>query len=337
MNDWQSIIRNSPYYLSQDMTDNVSVIRRWVLFSEGYCEVPDRHVLFDRRGRFLSWMSNLATEPETQQKLNRRREQLFAEGKVEQWLPGSHVAVGYPFALACDQPHVNVAAALSRLFGDTPSERIWGTWDGMTAGSERSPITLADVVFLVWQQRQKNLSQPLKALDFELFLAQLVIESGAVKNAHSQDDAIGILQLRHQALQDCGIAKRFYRHRMAQVDCAVRLYVLNRRNLEPAFMARFGHLQEPKRKRLFSLLLVQTYHSGIGNMLKLLGEEAQGEAAKYFAEHQADYSAEDIALGLLFHNLGREPWGWNSLYYVTDILLVESLICQRNDGCKEEG
>ena len=47
-----------------------------------------------------------------------------------------------------------------------------------------------------------------------------------------------------------------------------------------------------------------------------------GKAARYFAEHEQQFSVEDIATGMIFHNLGRQPWGWESLYYVLDIMIV---------------
>jgi len=166
---------------------------------------------------------------------------------------------------------------------------------------------------------------PLSIKDVEKIVR--CFESGGAKEAHSRDDAVGILQLTPQALSDCGIDRKFYKHRMAQVDCAVRLYVVNRRNLNEPFNQRFGLLPEQKRERLFGLMLVQSYHSGIGNLRRLLEDGIEGKAAQYFAEHHMYYSADDIMTGLLFHNLGREPWGWSSLYYLIDIELVESQVC----------
>lgn len=324
--DWQQLIRNAPYQLSLGMTENLQTLRRWVLLNEGYCEQENRHILFDLQGRFVSWMDNTADEAAMQSALNGVRKKLFVENRIEQWLPGSEGTLGYPFSFSCTQPHVDIEQAIARL--NTPD--VWGTWDGLTAGAEDAPISLAETAKLVFDLRQSQLSTPLTELSFELFLAQMVIESGAVKNAKSRDNAIGILQLRSDALEDCGIPARFYRHRMAQVDCAFRLYVLNRRNLEPLFMARFGNLPEQKQMRLLSLLLVQTYHSGIGNMQRLLGEEEQGKASRYFADNHERFSAEDMLTGMLFHNLGREPWGWESLFYLMDIELVEAKISRES-------
>ncbi|TCS36382.1 hypothetical protein [Reinekea marinisedimentorum] len=321
-NDWQQLIRNAPYSYSQGMTGNFQTLRRWVLFNEGYCEQPERHILFDLRGRFLAWMDNAPDPEQMQSALNSVRESLYEQQRTDRWLPGSEGVPGYPFSFSCDQPHVEIDAAIDRL----NEKSVWGTWDGLTAGSQDQPVSLVETAKIVFDHRQSQLENALTELSFNLFLAQMVIESGAVKGATSRDNAIGILQLRQEALMDCAISEAFYRHRMAQVDCAFRLYVLNRRNLEPVFMSRFGHLEAHKRQRLLNLLLVQTYHSGIGNMQRLLGDGEQGNAATYFAEHHQLYSAEDILTGMLFHNIGRTPWGWESLFYLMDIQLVEQRI-----------
>ncbi|EAR10450.1 hypothetical protein [Reinekea blandensis] len=333
--DWTAIIRQQPYLDSIGMVDNLTTIRQWVLMGQSYCEQPDRHILFDDRGRFVGWMSDAETDAETQEKLNERRQTLVEQGRVDTWLPGSESSRGYPFALACDQPHVDVPLAMARLFGTSPEDRLWGTWDGLTAGSVEQPVSLAELVTQVWKHRQAGFDDPLESIHLEQFMAQLVVESGAVKQAQSADNAIGILQLRRQALDDCGLDARFYRHRMAQVDCAARLYVLIRRNLQPVFEQRFGHLPADKQQALFARLLMQTYHSGVGHMTELLTGRELGKAAAYFAEHHERFSADEIATGLLYHNLGRPPWGWESLVYLIDIDIVTTEIC-RNDsslGC----
>lgn len=324
---WTDIIRGQPYTDSVGMVDNLKTIRRWVLLSSAYCEEPERHILFDERGRFVGWMSDQETEAQTQAKLNERRQQMVQQGRVERWIAGSETQLGYPFALACDQPHVDVPAALDRLFGQTEADRLWGTWDGMTAGSAEAPISLAELVRLVWEHRQSEFVPPISSVRLEQFMAQLVVESGAVKQAQSAVNAIGILQLRQQALEDCELETRFYRHRMAQVDCAARLYVLNRRNLQPVFERHFGHLPTAKKQALFARLLMQTYHSGIGHMTELLEGDEQGRAAAYFAENHKRFSAAEMATGMLYHNLGRPPWGWDSLVYLIDIDIVMDEIC----------
>lgn len=320
--DWKKVVRDTPYSFSKGASYNLTELRRWVLLSNGYCELPDRHVFFDQRGRFLTWMDNEDTGIATQEKLNKIRFQLHKNNKVNRWVEGSVSALGYPFALSCDQPWVDIRASIDRVKGIAPESKVWGTWDGVKAGTESNPISLEALVGLMFQHRSSQLSEPLDTLSLRLFVAQLIIESGAKKNVRSSDNALGMLQLKPEVLNDCGIDKRFYQHRMAQVDCAVRLYVMIRRNLQPVFSSVFGHLDKTKQQALFDILLVQSYHSGIGAMKKLLTDTTMGKAARYFAENEQQFSAEDIATGMIFHNLGRQPWGWESLYYVLDIMVV---------------
>lgn len=136
--DWQQLIRNTPYSLSQGMTENLKTLRRWVLFNEGYCESPERHILFDISGRFLSWMDNTEDPEAMQTALNSVRASLYEQQRIERWLPGSAGVPGYPFAFSCDQPHVDIDSAIGRLKEKT----VWGTWDGLTAGSEAEPVSL---------------------------------------------------------------------------------------------------------------------------------------------------------------------------------------------------
>ncbi|MHA7880289.1 MAG: hypothetical protein ACX931_10875 [Saccharospirillum sp.] len=331
---WLEVVRETPYRYSQGFYTNLSTIRRWVLLEQSFCEQPDRHILFNRRGRFLTYFSNLETVEVNQQRLNEVRDQLYRQERVHRWIGGDINRIGYPFALRCDHPHTNLQAALDRLLGTYPEDRVWGTWDGMTAGAEDDPIALVDLVMMVFDDKAERQGFEVSDDVRRAFLGQIIIESGARKLSFSSARAIGLLQLRPEVLSDCEIPERFYLHRMAQVDCAVRLYQQNDRNLRPAFDARFGHLPEEKRERLYSLLLVQAYHGGIGRMLQLLGDEEPGRAARRFAESPERYSAEDLASGLIFHNMGRIDLGLASLYYLVDVAIASEAVCSaRPDVC----
>ena len=140
---WEVVIRNTPYWQSQGMAKNLRTLRRWVLLGEAYCNKPHRHILFDRRGAFLTWMDDEATPRATQASIDRLRQELAQRGKIEQWTPGGLEQVGYPFALACDQPHVDVDDAIARLLGDKTEYRVWGTWDDLAIGTDRNPVARA--------------------------------------------------------------------------------------------------------------------------------------------------------------------------------------------------
>ena len=60
------------------------------------------------------------------------------------------------------------------------------------------------------------------------------------------------------------------------------------------------------------------------------------EPAKYFAANGSRFSAGDIALGIIFHNLGHEELGFAALYYVADVSIATAAACGRVDhlpGC----
>lgn len=324
---WTSVVRDSPYWESQGVYSNIVTIRRWVLAESGYCSETGRHILFDRRGQFLGYIDNGVSRIGTQQRLNEARASMARRGKTESWIAGAADVTGYPFALACDQPHVDLNEAINRYLGHDDSDRIWGSWDDISYRSHDNPGPLHDALMLVYQTR---LSQQRLQLPPELprYLAgQLLIESGGRAQAHSAANARGILQLSTSALSDCGISASNYWHRLAQIDCALKLMNQNARNLTPAFEARFGALPEAKKQRLFTLLLIQAYHGGAGRVQALLSSEELSAPADYFASHHDRFSAGDIAFGMIYHNLGRDRFGLASLYYVADVELATEALC----------
>lgn len=324
---WKQVVRNSPYWVSQGVYQNILTIRSWVLGESGYCAEPERHVLFDMRGQFLAWISNGRNRENTQTRLNEARRSLRDKGQVDTWIPGSEDTTGYPFALACDQPHVNLSDAISRYLGTQAAERIWGAWDDLTFATSEKPGSLHDALMYIYQKR---LAQERLTLPDELprYLAgQILIESSGQARAHSEANARGILQLSPSALSDCRIKPQNYWHRLAQIDCALKLMNQNARNLRPVFEERFGELPEAKRHQLFTLMLVQAYHGGAARVQALLEDDTLSKPAAYFAAHQARFTAGDIAFGMVFHNLGRDHLGLASLYYVADVQQATEALC----------
>lgn len=328
VNDWKDIVRSSPYWVSQGVYENIVTIRRWVLKETGYCSDTERHILYDMRGQFLGYMDDGDSREETQQRLNETRARLAASGRVDAWAKGDADTTGYPFALACDQPHVNVDEAMARYLGTRPADRVWGAWDDLNFASADQPGTLHDALLYVHSTRlqQQRLTLP---PELPRYLGgQVLIESGGQQRAHSRADAKGILQLSPSALDDCQVQPANYWHRLAQIDCALKLMNQNARNLRPAFDKRFGHLPAAKQNRLFTLLLVQAYHGGAGRVQALMDDETLARPAAYFADNHDSYTAGDMAFGMIFHNLGRDRLGMASLFYVADVQLATEALCK---------
>lgn len=327
IDNWNQAVRSSPYWISQGVYDNLVTIRSWVLKQKSFCEDKQRHLLFDRRATFLGYVPDAETTEKTQALLNAYRAQLASNGKVDHWTPGKNGQAGYPFALSCDQPDAELGGALSRYMGVDESARLWGTWDGMRIGTSDKTVSLHEALLQVFHNRKQlgRVSMPEDTLS--TIAGKVLIESGGRARAHSSADARGIMQLSKAALKDCGLNERFHFHRMAQIDCALRLLDQNHRVLQPAFEQRFGHLPSKKAKELYALLLLQAYHGGVGLVSKLLNDPQLGKAAEYFAEHHQRFSAGDIALGLVFHNMGRDKLGFASLYYVVDVGIATREAC----------
>ena len=331
VDNWLDVVRQTPYGESQGMASNLTTIRRWVLLSEGYCSKPQRHILFDRRGRFVGFIDNADNIQATGQRINETRERLAAEHRVADWSPGTDTSQGYPFALACNQRYVDINQSIARMVGSEKDYRLWGTWDGMRVGSATSPVSLVTLIRTVYQhlQDQGRISFPESVMP--TFMGKTIIESGGVKHALSTVSARGIMQLRPNVLDDCEIPKDFQLHRMAQVDCALRLVEQIDRNLQQPFNAVFAKLPEKKRRLLYSLLLTQAYQIGVGRMIELLQDDELGKAARYFAVHADQLSAEDIQVGMIYHNMGRRDLGMKTLYYVTDVGIATEALCASSE------
>src|SRR5690625_3950525 len=53
---WRSVVRASPYWMSQGAFQNLVTLRRWVLTGAAYCEQKHRHVVFNTRASFLGYI-----------------------------------------------------------------------------------------------------------------------------------------------------------------------------------------------------------------------------------------------------------------------------------------
>lgn len=324
---WLDIVRETPYWDSQGTAENLVTIRRWVLRAQSYCNEPERHLLFDRRGRFLAYIDNADTAEGTTARLNDTRRELARESRVASWSPGTVTDLGYPFALACHQPFADMNEAIARLTGEGEDYRVWGTWDDISVGTPDQPVSLVELFRTVYEHRKDQGRFSFPDTVMPNFLGKTIIESGGQKNALSRQAAKGIMQLRPAVLNDCEIPEQHHLHRMAQVDCALRLVEQNHRNLQAPFERVFGPLPTEKREALYALLLTQAYQIGVGRTTELIEDEELGKAAHYFAENHTRFSASDIQMGMIYHNMGRRDLGLRTLYYVTDIRIAREALC----------
>lgn len=327
VDSWLEIVRQTPYSASQGVAANLATIRRWVLLGDSYCNEPRRHILFDRRGRFLAFIDDADNPDTTNDRLSEARKQQAIAQQADYWSPGGSASPGYPFALSCHQPFADMDEAIARMVGIDEDYRLWGSWDGLSIGTAASQVSLVAMIRVVYEHRKEQGRFSFPDSVMPNFLGKTMIESGGQKNALSSEAARGIMQLRPNVLNDCEIPEEFRLHRMAQVDCALRLIEQNHRNLEAPFNDIFGDLPEDKRRVLYGLLLTQAYQIGLGRTIELLQDEELGRTAAYFAANAQRFSAEDIQVGMIYHNLGRRDIGLRTLYYVTDSRIAGEALC----------
>ncbi|WP_147305093.1 hypothetical protein [Alkalilimnicola ehrlichii] len=325
--NWLNVVRKTPYWASQGVAENLATIRSWVLLGEGYCGESRRHLLFDHRARFLAYIDDADSREATIDRLNDTRQRLVQQERAAYWSRGSANSRGYPLALACHQPDADMAVAIARLTGATDEYRIWGTWDGIRVGEPDSQVSLVELFRIVYEHRKAQGRFTFPDGVMPTFLGKTIIESGGQKDALSPQAARGIMQLRPEVLDDCEIPERYRLHRIAQVDCALRLVEQNHRNLREPFMAVFGAMATEKREQLYGFLLTQSYQIGVGRTIELLEDDELGRAARYFAANDQNFSAGDIQVGLIFHNMGRRDIGLRTLYYVTDARIAREALC----------
>ncbi|MCC5451221.1 transglycosylase SLT domain-containing protein [Rheinheimera sp. UJ51] len=329
---WTDVVRTKTFDESQGVYDNMMNVRRWILMRSGHCTERNRHVIFDMRGNVLTYLDDADNALQTQLNINQSRQALVQQGSALAWVEGNSQTVGYPFAISCHQPHVDLPRAIARYLGEAPEGRLSGNWNGIKVGTPQKPMSIHEVLQTVYKKRvqQKRITLPASLLPD--LTGMLIIESGGVREAKSKANARGILQLPPSALKDCSVPINKQLHSIAQVDCALWLLERNHCMLQPVFAATFYHLPEDKQEQLYRLLLLQAYHGGPGRVKSLLLDTELNAPATYFAANHQNFSAGDIAFGKMFHNLGRNRLGFASLYYTADIRIAQQLLQSKNSA-----
>lgn len=328
LKSWHEAARNKPMNSVVGAFGNIQSIREWVLYGQQVCVNKDKHILFDGVGNFLIDIpTRKDARKENQAKINAARLLMAKEARVDFWAPGQLSNPGYPFALACEQPDVDMRAAAERFLGQHKSDRFQGAYDGLKVGSPKKTVSLHEALKIIYETRRKQGKLTFPASQLSYLSGQILIESGGKREAKSSAKALGVLQLLPSVLKQCGVKKGNYLNRIAQIDCALKLTEQNHDLLKPHFDARFATLPAEKKSELYDLLLIQAYHGGIGRIRALLSDPELSKPAQYFAGNHLPFSAGDIAFGMVFNNLGKRQLGMASLYYVADVTLAARELC----------
>lgn len=328
------LVRTLPYsIITSDVYDNWMTVRGWVLDQSGPCSKPDRHIFVDLNGKFLTWMDNkLDTHGKTDSsKTNRKIQRVrrkIAEKRGIDYILDDNDKTPYPFAYSCALASRTTERAIPSYFGIPPESKIWGSWKGIEI-SKAKPISIRGAFRHVIKVRGYRL--PASVL--ERLFGQYMIESGGQKNAHSQAGAKGILQLTKGVREHCGIPERHATNRIAQIDCAASELRRAYDYLKPKINSALRNIPGAKREIVTQWLTTQAYHTGMGNIAKMLGNNggdarASGELNRHYREKYSDFSGEDLAMFLLAHNIGRHHIGPQSLKYGIDSQTAINLLEQ---------
>jgi len=328
MDNWYEAARNKPLTSVAGAFDNMQAIRQWVLYGQQVCSDKDKHILFDGVGNFLTDIPTRKHErKENQNKINQMRQSLAQQARIDFWSPGKLTDPGYPFALACEQPDVDMKKATERFLGQHKNDRFHGTFAGVKVGSNKHTASLHEALKTVYETRRKQGKLTFSSSQLSYLSGQVLIESGGRRNVKSAARAVGVLQLLPSVLKKCGVQKGNYFNRIAQIDCALQLTEQNHRLLKAPFEERFSSLALDKKLELYDLLLIQAYHGGVGRLRALLVDPELSKPAQYYAKDDRLFSAGDIAFGMIFNNLGKKQLGMASLYYVADVTLAARELC----------
>lgn len=328
LDNWHEAARKKPMTSAAGAFDNIQAIRQWVLYGQQVCTDKDKHILFDGVGNFLTDVPTRKHErKENQAKINQVRESLAKDARIEFWSPGKLTNPGYPFALACEQPDVDMKKATERFLGQNKSDRFHGTFAGVKVGSDKKTASLHEALKTVYDTRRKQGKLTFSSSQLGYLSGQVLIESGGKRDVKSTAKAVGVLQLLPSVLNKCGVKKGHYFNRIAQIDCALQLTEQNHRLLKAPFEERFASLPPAKKAELYDLLLIQAYHGGVGRLRALLVDPDLSQPAQYYAKDHSPFSAGDIAFGMIFNNLGKKQLGMASLYYVADVTLAARELC----------
>ncbi len=127
------------------------------------------------------------------------------------------------------------------------------------------------------------------------------VESNFLRSAeNSSTGARGILQQMPKTLQDCGVPQSMHKDRLAQLDCAYRYFEDRFSHYEP--LINNIKISSEQRNEFLLYLAVQAYHTGQGNIEKILKDPESIKIANRFVEEGRDPI--EIVHGLTILNYG---------------------------------
>jgi hypothetical protein len=325
-NSLSDFVRNQPYdVITEDVFENWYELRSWVLLSDGPCGEKDSHIFANINGEYLGCFKNDSSLVSQQGFIDQYRKELYEQNISDVVL---NQRSGYPFAYNCDNE--SFKEAIGRMTGDSTDYLLSGSWEHISV-PEQNPISIIEAVHLINEKNNHNLPEDI----LKRFFGQIVIESRGKKDLRSRKGARGMMQILPSVLERCGVEPQYYEHRFAQIDCALdqlnRSYHIMQSRVDRAL----PNIDATRRDELAQWMATHAYHAGSGRMSRLFGPTRTGAAARELNQHSEKYknfTAEDLGIFLINHNIGRDGIGRATMKYTLDTQVagdaIERYMCE---------
>lgn len=298
--------------------ENWKSIRSDILLSKGVCENKKSHIFVDINGNYLGSIYNSNSSYQNQVLINEKRRELSKPFSTDDFFrkPVNYVIpqprrTGYPFAFSCEKVGSDLLEGIKKYRYLNTNQQI------------------GDVSFETYNISQvlDNLFD-LKYFGEEFILSKedlesiILLESGFNRNLISNKGALGIAQILPNQLNACGVDVDEYYDEVAQLSCSLDLMRQTFNFLRDDINNVFGDISLTDRRDVFNYFLIQSYHTGMGNIKNALNN------SNYCIDSIQKLNPLDKARGYSLCNIGNFRIGPNSLNYVPDVKVAKDLLLE---------
>ena len=170
-----------------------------------------------------------------------------------------------------------------------------------------------------------------------------IVNGMANTESHFQTDVVsskgaqGILQQTSPTLRNCQIPPNMYKNRLAQIDCAYRYFEDRFNRYKP--LINDINISSEQENEFLLYLAVQAYHTGEGNIEKILNNLESIEIANRFVEEGRDLIEIVHGLTILNYGLGENGTkvGLVSGSYLPKVIASVRILEEVREQRRQEG